>query len=713
MTHTDTTPATTAAELDDLFMRLAEGDPRARSDVLEALRQAPCPPMSRWPADLREAWQAGLDIGLEGIDPERPADARDLLLALAEAGFDTRAFRDLLAALARQHFADYLDPAGLLTALGVLNPRVPTTEIPRRWRFLAILGQGVHCFDPSHGFGVIQHLDDASGHVRIRYARSLTLPLDVVLRNTVLIQPGSLAERCLQQPDAAAALRPNDALRRELEASLVAVTAPEPDARRSLWVPRILPETRYDELYAHAASEGQTGADNGTTSPTRTWDQARSIEEMAGLLRDATAIPEEPPDLTGATDILRAAAPERHAASLFAECVALLFDRAGNLPWLCGLLRDLGSDALCWQEAETFAGESDRLPGRLCPAWFEATAAAVGAAALAELALALPLRLWPHAERLLDQRVPEETLLLDAVTRAIKRGNPGADALVWLYRNGGPSARLLASPSLLFRTLQRPVRGAFIRARKDLHKLLMDDPQFQRLIMRDGDAEAIAELIHATRHAQILDRGERQSLLVKIVRVFPEARDLVEEKRQEPSRRAVGKVTSVRSFELRRRELERIIQTEIPANARAIAHARSYGDLRENAEFKTAKERQAYLTARRAELENDLHEIRPTDFSDATVNAVAVPGCTVRLLTETGTSETYHLLGLWDSVPELRVLSYDTPLGRLLLGARVGTPITMPSGIQATVTELLPLSDALRQWLRNPDEDTPPCQPHP
>jgi len=423
---------------------------------------------------------------------------------------------------------------------------------------------------------------------------------------------------------------------------------------------------------------------------------------MVGLLAGAKTLQDEGADLANVAAILRAGGERDSTARDFAEAVSRLQEAFGAGSWLAGLLTDLAPRAVCWTNRDLFAAEADRLPGRLITPWFEATATARGAAFLAEATMSLPLRLWSYAERVVAERSTDPALFLETAVREVARGLASADVLLWVYRNGGEARHLLASPPLLFRTLQRPVRGAYIKARKELHKLLMDDQDFQRLVMRNGEPEAVVGMVQTVRHTPMLDAGERQSLLVKIVRVFPEAKSLVEERRQ-PARKAVGRITSVRSFELRRRELEQIIQKEIPDSSRAIAHARSYGDLSENAEFKAAKERQALLTARRGDLEDDLHEVRPTDFGDVVVNETVVPGCTVTLHGADGRVEQFHVLGLWDSTPEKRHVSYDTPVGRALLGMKVGDTVSMPSGEVVRIEAVGSLTPEQLAWLRNAD----------
>ena len=223
--------------------------------------------------------------------------------------------------------------------------------------------------------------------------------------------------------------------------------------------------------------------------------------------------------------------------------------------------------------------------------------------------------------------------------------------------------------------------------------------------MNHGSLPGIKAFVKTIKSTPILNKGEQQSLLVKIVRIYPEAQQIVEERRKVVTTRAIPKKTSIRSFERRRLELEEIINVKIPKNSAAIAHARSYGDLRENAEYKAAKEEQRFLMSRRRELEKGIKEIIATDFSDVRVLETVIPGCTVELTIDGSKEETYHILGLWDSNPEKNILSYDTPLGRLLIGKKIGDELTTPHKLTAKIRAIreVPL-DIINEWVHIPEE---------
>ena len=133
-------------------------------------------------------------------------------------------------------------------------------------------------------------------------------------------------------------------------------------------------------------------------------------------------------------------------------------------------------------------------------------------------------------------------------------------------------------------------------------------------------------------------------------------------------------LSSFRSFEERQEELKDIINTKIPENSAAIAHARSYGDLRENFEYKAAKQMQAVLNKFRTDLERDLNIAQGTDFSGADASGVNI-GTVVTLEKADGGEVEYTVLGAWDSDPETNLVSYLSDIGQALIGEKPGARV--------------------------------------
>ena len=110
-----------------------------------------------------------------------------------------------------------------------------------------------------------------------------------------------------------------------------------------------------------------------------------------------------------------------------------------------------------------------------------------------------------------------------------------------------------------------------------------------------------------------------------------------------------------------------------------ISIARSYGDLRENFEFKAAKEMQRVLGRRRAETERDLAIARGTDFANPDTSQVSIG--TIVTLKEAGDGriDVYTILGAWDGDPEKGIVSYQSALAQALIGHKVGEQVNVPT----------------------------------
>jgi transcription elongation factor GreA len=130
------------------------------------------------------------------------------------------------------------------------------------------------------------------------------------------------------------------------------------------------------------------------------------------------------------------------------------------------------------------------------------------------------------------------------------------------------------------------------------------------------------------------------------------------------------KITSLRLADLEK-ELNYLKTTREREIAAMIAEARSYGDLSENSEYDAAKNEQAKLYGRIAEIEDILsHAVIIEDENEAS-GRVGL-GCTVVVEDENGNQMTYKITGSQEANPMLFKLSDDSPFGRAIVGKGVG-----------------------------------------
>lgn len=129
-------------------------------------------------------------------------------------------------------------------------------------------------------------------------------------------------------------------------------------------------------------------------------------------------------------------------------------------------------------------------------------------------------------------------------------------------------------------------------------------------------------------------------------------------------------------------ELKRLRTEERPAVIRAIAEAREHGDLSENAEYHAARERQSFIEGRMAELEDIISRAQVIDTSGLSGDIVRF-GATVSLCDEdTDEESTYRLVGSHEADAANGRLSVTSPLGRALIGKKLGdvVEVSAPRG---------------------------------
>src|SRR5213595_2495975 len=161
---------------------------------------------------------------------------------------------------------------------------------------------------------------------------------------------------------------------------------------------------------------------------------------------------------------------------------------------------------------------------------------------------------------------------------------------------------------------------------------------------------------------------DKRSLLARIVKSYPAVQSLIS---GEQTKQDTTLVVSWESLERKKNEYRELVEKKFPANSKEIAIARSYGDLRENHEYKAAKEMQKLLLKTKSELESQLVRARGTDFASPRTDVVSM-GTIVRAIDlQTNEPESFSILGAWDSDPDKGIVSYLSPMAQSLLNRKV------------------------------------------
>ncbi|EET21776.1 transcription elongation factor GreA [Francisella philomiragia] len=127
-----------------------------------------------------------------------------------------------------------------------------------------------------------------------------------------------------------------------------------------------------------------------------------------------------------------------------------------------------------------------------------------------------------------------------------------------------------------------------------------------------------------------------------------------------------------------RAELSRLKKTERPAIIEAIAEARDHGDLKENAEYHAARERQGIIEGRIKDIESKLSNAQVIDVTKLQANGMVIFGATVTVINvDTEEETTYQIVGEDEADIDNHKISVVAPLARALIKKEVGDEIIL------------------------------------
>jgi transcription elongation factor GreA-like protein/transcription elongation GreA/GreB family factor len=263
--------------------------------------------------------------------------------------------------------------------------------------------------------------------------------------------------------------------------------------------------------------------------------------------------------------------------------------------------------------------------------------------------------------------------LKETVAKLVSQHTASTELLLWLAKDRNDSFADILGPEVFRAMLTSMERDQFNERRSNrLRDFIIDDQELLVELIGSADLEVIKDLTRALQLSPCFDDMDKRSLLARIVKSYPAIQSLIS---GEQSKQEANLIVSWDSLERRKNEYHELVEKKIPANSKEIAVARSYGDLRENHEYKAAKEMQKLLMRRKAELETQLVRARGTDFANPKTDTVSI-GTIVRAVDlETKNSERFTILGAWDSDPEKGLVSYLSPVAQSLLNRKVGEEV--------------------------------------
>jgi transcription elongation GreA/GreB family factor len=263
--------------------------------------------------------------------------------------------------------------------------------------------------------------------------------------------------------------------------------------------------------------------------------------------------------------------------------------------------------------------------------------------------------------------------LKETLARMISQHTASSELLLWLAKDRNDSFADILGPEVFRAMLTAMERDQFNEKRSNrLRDFILSDQELLVELIGSADLEVIKDLTRALQLSPCFDDMDKRSLLARIVKSYPAIQSLIS---GEQTKQEAYLVVSWDSLERRKNEYKELVEKKIPANSKEIALARSYGDLRENHEYKAAKEMQKLLLKRKAELEVQLVMARGTDFLNARTDVVSVGTVVMATDLQSKQQVKYTVLGAWDSEPEKGVISYLSPVAQSLLNHKVGDEV--------------------------------------
>jgi len=271
--------------------------------------------------------------------------------------------------------------------------------------------------------------------------------------------------------------------------------------------------------------------------------------------------------------------------------------------------------------------------------------------------------------------------LIQHMENGLQQRTLSSDALAWICRERRDMAESLFSPTLSLAVMsslesdQLNEEGA-VRSANRLRDLVADDKDLIPDLINNANVNTVRNFGSRLLNSDSFDELTRKSLMARIIKLQPEVADLLTGGERELEETLI---VSRKSLTERKAAYDKLIKEEIPQNREDIKVARSYGDLRENFEYKSAKEYQRVLMKRQGDWEKDLKVAQPTDFSNPDTSKVSI-GTVVELEPSDGSGEplSYTVLGAWDSDPDQGIIAYLSERGNAILDKKPGEEVEFP-----------------------------------
>jgi transcription elongation factor GreA len=276
-----------------------------------------------------------------------------------------------------------------------------------------------------------------------------------------------------------------------------------------------------------------------------------------------------------------------------------------------------------------------------------------------------------------------EDKLIAMVVNCFENYRENREAVLWIYRNLNKTpwfekAGISFEKQLITLIYILDISYREIENHRDTAENRKVNKQVYNILFKEGllnsfvetaDSDTILRIFTFIEDVKDLDPADKIKLRSRIQDKYPDFKFFGDTEKTVITR---GLMVTAAMYEEKQRQLTHIMEEEVPANSREIAFALSLGDLRENAEYKAAKEKQEILNSMVAKLKDEIERAQLFDPGTINTNRVSFGTKVVLHNDSKGEKEEYTILGPWESDPENRIISYLSPFGGTILNKKVG-----------------------------------------
>jgi transcription elongation GreA/GreB family factor len=560
--------------------------------------------------------------------------------------------------------------------LGLGDPQSNPVEKAEKIENALQYDEGEMFFMTGRGAGMVTELNPELGIARLDFDKDkrVSVPLGAAPRHLVPLPEGHVLREKFTRHDAVreeAKKSPPQFFARILQSFGRPMTMPEVrDA-----VIGIVPEEKWTSWWTAARKNPQIVTSGAGAKATYAWTSSAG-EAGASIKRDFDRA-----DAKAKLDLARKhSARGKELADYFSSQLAAEAARVAPK-----------DPATAWQilsTLETLPGEyqsSVDAKSLLGGALASRIVAAIGDKPLRERALQQVRETHPEWQKVysevffLDDEPRLLTLIIDALTESgatdvrdrlvdetLRYPRRHPRAFYWYVKTLNDQEALpdRANYGLLFQILDAVGSDEFSSVRARLKDLFDKGGLAIRIVMGVDNEEQARKLVETLDRYGAIEEYRRDNVRHAALMKFPNLR----EPQQEPV------YATAEMLEKKRAELTHLKTVDIPTNSKALQAAREMGDLRENFEYKAARQRAEYLSARVGELSSEISRVRVLDPAEVDVGSVRV-GTRVALSNGDVRREV-TVLGPWESAPEHGVYSNQSDVAKALLGHAAGDIVT-------------------------------------